>query len=121
MLDGRIFGGHAKRVPAHRLQDVLTKHAVIPRDHVGNREHSHMAHVQFPARIREHCQAVKFLFVRVFVDLETAGFIPVPLGFLLNNFRLVRGGHRCRFSRVCENPQRTGTGRASQQLCGPTG
>ncbi len=51
---------------------MLALHALVARDDVRDREHPHMPHVQLPARVREHGQAVELVLVGVFPDLEAA-------------------------------------------------
>ena len=72
---------------------MLALHALIPRDDVGNRENPDMPHVKMPAGVREHRQAIKLFFVRVFVDLKAPLVIPVLAGFFLDQFRLIRYVH----------------------------
>ena len=93
VLDCRIFGRHAERIPSHRLEHVFALHAVISGNNVRDCEHANVPHVKLPARVREHREAVEFLLIRVFVDLEATGVGPVLLGLLLDNLRLVRRAH----------------------------
>ncbi|MPN06113.1 hypothetical protein SDC9_153368 [bioreactor metagenome] len=80
VLHGRVFRRHAEGVPAHRLQHVVALHLVEAREDVADRVVAHMAHVQFPGRVREHRQAVVLGFAGVFDGAGGAGFIPVLLG-----------------------------------------
>ena len=61
VLDGRVFSGQAEGVPAHRLQYILTLHALVARDYVGNGVVAHMAHMQLAAGVGKHGEAVELL------------------------------------------------------------
>ena len=71
-FDCRILSRHAKRVPTHRLQDMFAAHALVAGDDVADRKNAHMPHVQFPAWIREHCQAIELVFALILGDLKTS-------------------------------------------------
>ena len=58
VLNGRVFGGQAERVPAHRVQHVEPRHALKACDHVADGVIAHVPHVQPARRIGEHLQAV---------------------------------------------------------------
>ena len=98
--DGGVFGRQAEGVPAHGLQHVEALHAVIARQHVADGVVAHVAHVQLARRVGEHGQAVVLGFVAVFRGPEDLFFVPVLLGFRLDDFRAVMGVHagtlRCR-------------------------
>ena len=83
VLERRVLGGHTKRIPAHRLQHIETLHPLEPRNYVTNSVIAHMPHVQFPAGIGEHAQAVETVACGVFTDLESATLRPecLRLGF----------------------------------------
>jgi hypothetical protein len=72
---------------------VFALHALIAGDDVVYREHPHMAHVQLPARIREHRQAVELVLVRILADLEAPLVVPVLTGFFFYRLRIVGGVH----------------------------
>ena len=70
-LDSGIFGRHAKGIPAHRLQNMLTLHTLVAGNNVADRKYPNVPHVQLAAGVRKHRQAVKFFLVRIFADFET--------------------------------------------------
>ncbi len=80
VLDRRVLGRQAERVPPHRLQHVVPGHALVAADDVADGVVAHVAHVQRAGRIRQHRQAVVLGLVRGFVDLEGTGGFPVLLG-----------------------------------------
>ena len=55
-----VLGGQAEGVPAHGMQHREPARALVPRHHVAERVVAHMAHVDLPARVREHFQHVVF-------------------------------------------------------------
>ena len=79
VLHRRVLGGKAERVPTHRLQDIAPAHALIPADHVADGVVADVPHVQLPARIREHRQAVELLSRGILADLERTVLVPEPL------------------------------------------
>ena len=84
ILDRRILGRQAEGVPPHGLHHVLAQHALIAADHVTNGVIAHMPHVQAPAGVGKHRQAVELLLGRVLVDLKTLVRLPVVLHILLD-------------------------------------
>ena len=66
---------------------------MITGDDVADREYPYVSHMQLATRVREHRQAVEFLFAVVFLDLETAGLLPVLLRGVFDGFRIVGGAH----------------------------
>jgi len=50
---------------------MLALHTLITRNHIIDRKDPHMPHMQLPAGIRKHRQTIKFLFVRILINLET--------------------------------------------------
>src|SRR5699024_8027666 len=68
-----------ERVPAHGLRHIATAHALIARNHVANGVVAHMPHVQLPAWIRNHAQAVEWLAIRIFRDPESVTCMPARL------------------------------------------
>ncbi len=73
----RILRRQTEGVPAHRLQDVLSQHALVPRNDVADGVVPHMSHVQATARVGEHGQAVELLASRVHGGTEAA--VPLPM------------------------------------------
>ena len=88
-----LFGGEAKRIPAHRVQDLLASHPTVAADDVGRRVALGMPHVQpGPRRVREHVEDIH-LRLR---GIERCGFerlvlIPKSLPLRFNAFGVVTG------------------------------
>ena len=59
-LHRRVFGGHAKAIPAHRMQHSMAGHRLIPRQHIAHRVIADMPHMDAPRWIGEHFQDVRF-------------------------------------------------------------
>ena len=55
-----VLRRHTKRVPAHRVQNVVTCAHLIARDHVAHSVVAHVAHVDATRRVGEHLQNVIF-------------------------------------------------------------
>ena len=94
VLHGRVLGGQSERVPSHGLEDVAPAHALVPADHVADGVVAHVPHVQLPARVREHRQAVELLAGGVFPDLEHAVLVPEGLRLVLYRLGEVAFVHR---------------------------
>ena len=88
-IDGSIFCRHAKCIEADGLQHVQAMHAAIPTDDIANGVIADVAHVQPPAWIGQHAQAVVLVFLRVLCDPESPVFVPVGLCFGLDFFWFV--------------------------------
>ena len=88
----RVFRRQAEGVPTHRLQHVPAQHALVAGDHVADGVVAHVAHVQPPAGIGEHGQAVVFRAARLLAHGEGALLVPITLCFRFNNLRIVRLG-----------------------------
>ena len=81
MVDGRVLGRHAERVPPHRHQDVVAAHAQVARHHVVDRVVAHVAHVQLARRVRQHRARVERALRETRVVLGHAPCMTrVPLG-----------------------------------------
>ena len=83
VLDGRIFSGQSKRIPAHGVEYIFTLHALIARNNIGYCVIAHMTHVQLAAGVGEHGEAIKFLFSGVFGDFKGLVINPILLGVAL--------------------------------------
>ena len=94
LFDRCIFGGHTERIPPHRLQHVLAPHAMVTRNDVADGEYPHVPHVEPPARIGKHRQAVIFLLVIAFLHFEAAGGFPMLLCIAFDFGRFVGSAHR---------------------------
>ncbi len=84
-----VLGRQAERVPAHGLQHIAALHAHEARQHVTDRVVAHVPHVQPPARIREHAEAVVLRAGGILRDNEAAVLIPELLGSGLEDGGLV--------------------------------
>ena len=89
VLHRRVFRRQAESIPAHGLQHVAALHAHEAADDVANGVIAHVAHMQAPARVREHAQAVILLARGVFDGAESAVLIPPALGGRFNGGRRV--------------------------------
>jgi hypothetical protein len=101
-LDGVVFRGQTKGVPAHRVQHIEALHALPARDDVGRGVAFAVADVQTGARrIGKHIEGVKLRPLRIERRAMQLGFAParLPLGFYDAMFvRHESGGslHDCR-------------------------
>ena len=59
-LAGGVLRRQAERVPAHRVQHRIAAGALVAGDDVAERVVADVAHVDLPARVREHLQHVVF-------------------------------------------------------------
>ena len=62
VLDGRVLGGKAERVPAERVQDVVSPHHAVSRKRVADAVVAEVAHMDVARRIGEHLEDVVFAF-----------------------------------------------------------
>ena len=113
VLDRGVLGRQAERVPAHRLQDVVALHAHVAGQHVAHGVVAHVAHMQPPAGVRKHAQAVVLAARGVFGDGKGAPGRPKGLGVALNSGVVVSFLHRGRIAdgrvRLKPDPQRSST------------
>ena len=58
VVDRRVLGGQAERVPAHRVQHVEAPHPLVAGQQIADRVDPHVAHVDAAGRVREHLEAV---------------------------------------------------------------
>src|SRR4029077_20926535 len=73
-LDRVLLSGQAKRVPAHRVQDVEAVQAFIASNDVGGGAAFRMTNVQRgPARVRKHIEHVEFWLCRIETLLTGVG------------------------------------------------
>ena len=94
VLDRGVFRRQSECVPTHRLQDVVSLHPHVPRQHVADRVIPHVPHVQPAARVREHAEAVVLRLRGVFARDERAGGVPFALDGRLDFLRFVAVFHR---------------------------
>ena len=93
VLDGGVLGRQAEGVPAHGLQDIAALHALVAGDHVADGVVAHMPHVQPPAGIGEHGEAVVFFPPRILGDPEGPVRFPILPGLGLDFLRSVDDIH----------------------------
>src|SRR5262245_4219823 len=83
-VDSSVFGGHSKRIPAHRMQYAIAHGALITGDHVPHRVIAHMTHMNAPRGVWEHLEHVVFRSWIVVSGREDAAispnFLPTGLG-----------------------------------------
>ncbi len=94
VLDRGVLGGQAECVPAHGLQDVAALHAHVTGERVADGVVAHVPHVQLPARVGEHAQAVVLRLRGVLAREERAGGFPLRLDLRLDFSRFVALFHR---------------------------
>ena len=86
VLDGRVLGRHAERVPAERMQHVVPLHPPGPGDHVADHVVADVTDVRVAGRVGEHHEAVELGAVGILGHLERAGgpppLLPLPLDSL---------------------------------------
>ncbi len=94
VLDGGVFRGQTKGVPAHGMQHVVAAHPHVAGERVANGVVAHVSHVQLAAGIRQHFEHVILRpFRRVgYVERRVLGpaFVPAWARFLWGR-RLFRG------------------------------
>ena len=76
-----VLGGHAERIPAHRVQHRKPLRHLIARHHIAHRVVAHMAHMDAPRGIGEHFQDVILGLGRIPPRGEGTGLIPGGLPF----------------------------------------
>ena len=77
ILQRRVLGRQAERVPAHGHEHVVTVHAQVTREHVVDGVVAHMAHVQLAAGVGQHGTGVELLLACVFAHAVGVGGVPV--------------------------------------------
>ena len=87
-LHRRIFGRHAKGVPAHRVQHFIALHAPIARDHVPHRVVADVPHVDAPRGIGKHLEHVGLGLVAIAVGAERARLVPSCLPAAIGRLRV---------------------------------
>ena len=97
VLDGRVLGGQAEGVPAHRVQGLSPRHPLAAVERVAQDVVAAMAHVQPAARgIRVHVQHVELVAGHGGVDVGHALIGPAALPLLLDLARRVLLDHGSR-------------------------
>ncbi len=84
VFDGGVFRGHTEGVPANRMQDVKSFHALVAGDHVPDGIITNMADMDFAGRVGKHLQQVVFFLLWVFGNLKDFFFIPFFLPFFFD-------------------------------------
>lgn len=89
-LDGVLFGGQAKGVEAHRVQDVEAPEAFVAGQNVGSDIAQRVADVQACATgVREHVEDVVLRLISLVFNLVGVVFLPPPSPFRLDFARSV--------------------------------
>ena len=97
VLNGGIFRRQTKRIPTHRLHNVVAFHLMETTQDIAYGVIAHMAHVQAPRGVGEHGQAIVFWFVTGLAGGKGLIACPFVLGgafdflegvLLLHNLRL---------------------------------
>lgn len=83
MFDGRILRWQSKRVPPHRVKDVIASHPEVPGDHISDGVVSKVSHMDSARGIRIHLKAVVLWLPGILRDPESVPLLPdpLPLGF----------------------------------------
>ena len=96
VADRGVLGVQAERVEPHRVQDLVATLPPVARDHVVQREHLGVAHVQVARGVGEHRQRVALLARaaphHVVVGPEGLQLLPDGLPLRLHRGRVVRRG-----------------------------
>ena len=93
ILDGGIFSRQTKRIPAHRLQHMITPQLVETCQHIANGVIAYMAHMQLAGWVGKHRQAVIFGLISTFRRCKGAACLPVALNIGFYCLGLVVGVH----------------------------
>ena len=85
VLDGVIFRGQAKGIPAYGIQHIVSLEPALSRHHVQRGIGAGMAHMQSLSRgIGELNESVIFGLVRTVYRMENAGLLPLFLPLRLH-------------------------------------
>src|SRR5215470_2469209 len=101
-FDGGVLRRKPKGIPSHGVQYVITPHSSKAGEHVADRIHAHMAHMNTARRIGKHLQHVVFGLAAILSYPEGAGFFPDPLPFLFDGERLISFFHSFRTDRLSQ-------------------
>ena len=115
VLDGGVLGRQPEGVPAHGLQDVPAPHALVARDHIPDGVVADVPHVELPARIGEHREAVELLAPGVLGGAEYPRLLPAALDGGLDVLWAILWFHGPPRSRGEDNPPDYGR----EGPCGP--
>ena len=100
LFHGGVFGGHAERVPPHRVQHFVAAHPLVAGQHVAHGVIAHVADMDAPRRIGEHLQHVALRLGAVAVGLEALrcfpGMLPAPVGLRRVKTVFAHGSYRPR-------------------------
>ena len=83
-LHRRVLRRQAESVPTHRMDNVETLGAFVPRHHVAHGVIADVAHMDAPRWIGEHLQDIVFRTIGGVSDLERSPIVPGFLPLLLN-------------------------------------
>jgi hypothetical protein len=112
--DGGIFRRQPEGVPAHGVQDVLTQHALVTGDDVGDGVVANVPHVQPATGVGEHGQAVVLVATEIVAGGKAAPRLPVRLGVAFEGLGVVVAFH---VVVVTEWRARGGAGRPHRVSC----
>ena len=84
-----VFSRHAKRIPAHRVQDIMPGADFMAGNHIAHRVIAHMSHMDPPRRIGKHFKHVIFWFALIACGGKDAGLFPALLPFRFYFTRLI--------------------------------
>ncbi|MPN18402.1 hypothetical protein SDC9_165762 [bioreactor metagenome] len=89
VLDRRVLGGQAERVPADRMQHLVALHAPQPRQHIAHRVRLGVSHVKITGGVGEHVEHIPSRLVSVVVGNECLVLFPESLPLLLRRGRVI--------------------------------
>ena len=90
VLDGKVLSRQTECVPAHRIQHVVTLHALFARNDIQRGVGARMAYMQtLTGRVRELNECIELLLVRVILGMEALLLVPDVLPFLFYLFMIV--------------------------------
>ena len=80
---GGVFSGHAKSIPTHWMQHIVTSGKLVARNHIAHGVIADMAHVNAARRIGKHFQDIVFRTIGSRHGFEGLAFGPslLPPGF----------------------------------------
>ena len=88
-FDRSVLRRKPKSVPSHRMEHVVTSHPFKAGEHVADRIHAHVAHVDAPRRIRKHFKDVVLGLADILRDPEGFILLPDSLPLLFYGFGLI--------------------------------
>ena len=89
----RIFGGHAERVPPHRVEHGMAGHPAIARQDIAHRIVADVPHMDAPRWIGKHLKHIGPRIVAGAIRAETLGRVPGCLPAGVRRKRVEAGSH----------------------------